>query len=54
MAATIDTYTSRNQLPANPANTTLAVVVEPGKVISLYVFVGGIGWLQAAHGAANN
>jgi hypothetical protein len=54
MAATIDIYTSRPQLPAAPTNGTLAVIQSPGRVAELWVFVAGTGWLRAAHPAATN
>lgn len=52
MAAQIDVYNAKNQLPAAPTHATLAIVVEPGPRASLWIFVGGTGWIQAAHGAS--
>lgn len=54
MAATIDIYTARNQLPAAPTTGTLAVIQSAGRVAELWVFIAGTGWLRAAHGAATN
>jgi hypothetical protein len=53
MAATIDIYTARNQLPTSPTSGTLAVI-QTGRVAELWVFVAGTGWVRAAHGAATN
>jgi hypothetical protein len=54
MAATIDIYSSRPQLPAAPTKGTLAVIQGVGRVAELWVFISGTGWLRAAHGAATN
>jgi hypothetical protein len=54
MAATIDIYSSRPQLPAAPTKGTLAVIQGVGRVAELWVFISGTGWVRAAHGAATN
>ena len=53
MAATIDIYTARSQFPSSPTTGTLAVI-QTARVCELWVFIGGTGWLKAAHGAATN
>ena len=52
MAATIDVYTTRPQLPAGATHGTLAMIQTGARTAELWVFVGGTGWLRAAHGAA--
>jgi len=54
MAATIDIYTLRSQLPTSPTNGTLAVLQSTGRTAELWVFISGTGWLRAAHGAVTN
>ena len=54
MAATIDIYTARSQLPTSRTSGTLAVIQSTGRVAELWVFIAGTGWLRAAHAAATN
>jgi hypothetical protein len=54
MAATIDIFTNRNQLPAAPTTGTLAVIQTASRTVELWVFLGGLGWHRATHGAATN
>jgi len=51
VAATIDIYAARVNLPAAPTNGTLAVVTGVGREAGLWVFITGTGWLRAAHPA---
>ena len=52
MAATIDVYTTRPQLPAGATHGTLAMIQTGARTAELWVFRRRHGWLRAAHGAA--